>query len=121
MEFFVLLPGIAGSAPLVVGSVAGFLLQALFLAYPLWKEGMLDGTRLGFGSPVWVDFGQSFKLLLTGQVALGLCSVLDLFVGARLGPGDLAAFNYANRILGLIFSLGGVAVSRAWHPGPARP
>lgn len=111
-----LLPGIAGSAPLVVGSVAGFLLQALFLAYPLWKEGMLDGTRLGFGSPVWVDFGQSFKLLLTGQVALGLCSVLDLFVGARLGPGDLAAFNYANRILGLIFSLGGVAVSRAVLP-----
>lgn len=111
-----LIPGITGSVPLVVGSVAGFLLQALFLAYPLWKEGMLDGGRLAFNSPIWMDFGQSFRLLLAGQVALSLRGVLDLVVGARLRPGDLAAFSYANRILGLIFSLGGVAVSRAVLP-----
>jgi peptidoglycan biosynthesis protein MviN/MurJ (putative lipid II flippase) len=111
-----LLPGLPDSTPLVAGTVLGFLLQTVFLAYPLWKDRLLDGIRLSFTSPVWKDFNNNFGLLLIGQIAFGIASALDLIVCARLGQGDLSIFNYSGRLLGLLFSFGSIAISRAVLP-----
>lgn len=102
--------------PLVWGTVIGFFLQALMLAYPLWRSKVLQCLCFGFSSPVWADFVRNCKLLIFGQIALSLSGTLDLIVAAQIGVGGLSALSYANRILMLLVSLGGIAISRATLP-----
>lgn len=54
--------------------------------------------------------------MLIGQFFISLVSLVDQFVAARLGTGELAALGYANRILSLVLGLGATAIGRAMLP-----
>ncbi|HET8701090.1 MAG TPA: lipid II flippase MurJ, partial [Nitrococcus sp.] len=110
----VLLTG--GIEPLVWGTLAGFILQALFLYMPLAQRGEAERPLFAFHSDHWRVFFAGLGVMLVGQALMSLVSLLDQFFAARLGAGALSTLGYTNRILSLILGLGAVAVGRALLP-----
>ncbi len=102
--------------PLVSGTVAGFLVQLLFLFIYTYRKGELVAPRLRFTSVLWKDFRSSIAILMVGQVLTTSTVMVDQVFAASLGPGSLSELSYANRILALILSMGSMVISRATLP-----
>jgi hypothetical protein len=51
-----------------------------------------------------------------GQALMSFTGIIDQFFAANLGAGAISTLSYANRVLGLILSLGAMAISRATLP-----
>jgi peptidoglycan biosynthesis protein MviN/MurJ (putative lipid II flippase) len=111
-----IMAGDGGIAPLVWGTVAGFLFHMSFLAAPLGKRGEINLPRLSLSSPAWQWFRQGFAIMLLGNALMNLIEIIDLMFLVHLGTGAVSTLNYANRVLALILGLGGTAVSRATLP-----
>jgi putative peptidoglycan lipid II flippase len=110
------LPSAWITEPLVFGTVAGFLLQMVALAFPLQRSGDLPRPGFGFRSEVWSGFWQSIGILSIGQLMTSFTNVIDQFYAAGLDTGSLSTLSYANRVLSLLFSMGAMAISRATLP-----
>ncbi len=105
-----------GIAPLVWGTVAGFLLHMACLVVPLARRREIEAPRLGLSSPAWLWFRQCFAIMLVGNALMSLIDIIDLMFTVHLGAGAISTLGYANRILALIIGLGGTAISRATLP-----
>lgn len=105
-----------GVQPLVYGTVVGFALHGLALAFPLASRRELVRPRIALGSPSWPAFWSGFSILLAGQALLSFTTVIDQFFAAHLGAGAIATLGFANRMLALLVGLGAVAVNRATLP-----
>ncbi|BDS05312.1 putative lipid II flippase MurJ [Oceaniferula spumae] len=55
-------------------------------------------------------------LLLLGGAAFGGCVVIDMGVASRLDAGSVATLGYADKVLGIVLSLAGVALGQALLP-----
>lgn len=110
-------------APLVWGTVAGFVVHALALLIPMMRRCELEAPRFRLLSPQWRWFWQGFGIMIGGQALMSLTVIIDQFYAVSLGTGSIATLGYANRILALILGLAAVAVSRATLPvfSQARP
>ncbi len=103
--------------PLIIGTLLGTGLQAWWLSYAATR---LEASRPGFAwwpreaswSPVW----KSGIAMGLGSVAMSLTLPLDQYFVARLGPGELATFGYANRILAIGMTFAAAVVSRSTLP-----
>jgi putative peptidoglycan lipid II flippase len=105
-----------GIAPLVWGTVAGFVLHMVCLVVPLAKRREIGLPRLGLSSPAWPWFRQCFAIMLVGNALMSLIDIIDLMFSVRLGTGAVSTLGYANRVLALLIGLGGTAISRATLP-----
>lgn len=103
-------------APLALGTVAGYALQAAGLAWPLARGGELSRPVAKLNSPAWVNLWAGVKLIAAGQALMSFTTVVDQFFAAHLGSGAIATLNYGNRIMSLVLGLGAVAISRATLP-----
>lgn len=112
----VLLVPAATALPLVGGTVAGYVAQAVALCVLLKFSKDVEMPRLSMRSPHWAAFFQGFGIMLAGQVLMSVTTIIDQFYAAYLGAGNIATLNYANRILALVLGLGAIAVSRATLP-----
>ncbi len=101
---------------LIWGSVAGFALQLAGLGWSLQRSGDLPLPTLAFQSPAWKGFLRSFSIIAAGQTLMSVTGVIDQFFAAHLGVGAISTLSYANRIVGLILSLGAMAISRSTMP-----
>lgn len=108
-------PG-GGVAPLVWGTLAGFVFHVISLTVPLARQGELEAPCFTHQSPQWTPFWQGFGIMLAGQVLMSFTNIIDQFFAAHLGTGAIATLSYANRILALALGLGAMAVSRATLP-----
>ena len=102
--------------PLVLGTVAGFLVQLLVLFIYMYGKGELVAPRLRFTSALWKDFRSSMAILLVGQILTTSTVMVDQFFAASLGQGSLSELSYSNRLLSLILSMGAMVISRATLP-----
>jgi len=105
-----------GIFSLAVGLVAGaavylgVLLSGLVLQYgsgclvPSLKE---EGTRKLFGDSL---------LLLLGGAVFGGCVMIDIAVASHLTAGTVATYGYADKVLGIVLSLAGIALGQALLP-----
>ncbi len=59
--------------------------------------------------------GNSMLLLLGGAI-FGGCVMIDIAVASRLPAGTVATFGYADKVLGIVLSLAGVALGQALLP-----
>lgn len=105
-----------GIAPLVWGTVAGYVAYLASLAVPLRRKGELDVPRYTQTSPQWAPFWHGFGIMMAGQALMSVTAILDQFFAAHQGPGAIATLSYANRILSLILGMGAMAASRATLP-----
>jgi len=110
-------------APLVWGTVAGFVFHSLALLIPMARRFELEAPSFSLLSPQWRWFWQGFGIMIGGQALMSLTVIIDQFYAVSLGTGSIATLGYANRILALILGLAAVAVSRATLPifSQARP
>ncbi|MFM0630082.1 murein biosynthesis integral membrane protein MurJ [Paraburkholderia xenovorans] len=103
--------------PLILGSTLGFLLQAVILGV---LSGRADNirARLSFSvsSPQWPHMYRAVGVFMIGQFIMSLATPLDQYFVAGLGDGNIATLGYASRVLGLLVSMGAVAISRATLP-----
>jgi murein biosynthesis integral membrane protein MurJ len=106
-----------GAAPLVWGTVVGFLVQALVLGVMTARCDMgLGGLRVRHRSPEWRTLYGSLLVMAAGQVVLASTIPIDQAFASRLGPGAVATLGYANRIVMLISGFGAIVLARALLP-----
>lgn len=112
---FLILFNVASACPIIMGTILGFLLQLIFLflivrsryeIYPMFQ----------FKSPAWSDFFKVFWILIFSQFASTLISVIDIFAASYIENGGVSVLNYANRVLMLVMSFGGIAINRSVLP-----
>jgi len=111
-----LLPGEWVSAPLVWGTVLGFILHVSVLMALLFFRKELVAPSFMQRSPAWKLFWQSIGVLVLGQVLMSITSLVDQFFAMRMDVGALAGLSYANRVLSLLLGMGALAISRATLP-----
>lgn len=111
-----LLPRHLLSEPLIWGSVVGFAINALALAYALRSSGELPVPAFTFVSTAWGGFWHSLGIMALGQVLISSTAVIDQVFAAHIGQGAISSLNYANRVVAILLSLGGLAISRATLP-----
>lgn len=111
-----LLPAGTLAEPLIWGTITGFAFQLTALAWPLYRIGELPMPRVRFQSPAWRGFWSGIGIMSLGQLLTSFTSIVDQFLAAGLQEGALSSLSYANRILGLVLSLGALAVGRATLP-----
>lgn len=102
--------------PLVWGTVAGYLLHLVSLAWPLFSSGEFAAPTLGFKAPEWSPFWHGMRVLVLGYALMSVTTVIDQLFAAHLETGAIATLGYANRILALVLSMGALAINRATLP-----
>ena len=105
-----------GVYSLALGLVAGSFLYLCLLA---------GGAVRHYGIGCMVprlrghDSGRLLKnslLLLLGGAVFGGCVMIDIGVASRLPAGTVATFGYADKVLGIVLSLAGVALGQTLLP-----
>lgn len=105
-----------GISTLVWATLIGTLLQAMLLVFAFRRWTAESLPKLSFRSPHWRKMSLAVVVTLVGQALISVTTVVDQFYAARLQTGDIATLGYANRLLGLVLSLGALTVSRATLP-----
>ena len=118
IALFVLLgPGSSATGVLVWGTLAGYAVQAVWLA-DLARRADPPLAAISFRrrAPDWRLVYMPLLVMAAGQVVLTVTNPLDQAFAANLGEGGVATLGYANRIVGLVVGFGSVVVARALLP-----
>jgi murein biosynthesis integral membrane protein MurJ len=106
-----------GAAPLIWGTLIGFLIQALVLGAMTARGDMsLGGLRIRHRSPDWPTLYGSLSLMILAQFLITASTPIDQAFAARIGAGSVAILGFASRILVLVSGLGTIVVGRALLP-----
>lgn len=109
--------GLVGGWALVVGTLAGYLLQILVLGALVARgDPPLGAVRVRHRSVEWGSLYGSITLMVLGQLLITASIPIDQGFAARLGEGAVASLGYANRILTLFSTLATIVVGRALLP-----
>jgi putative peptidoglycan lipid II flippase len=109
-------PNSKGIDSLVWATVVGFTAHLISLVVPLRHRKEIELPRFTFQAKQWDFFWKGFGIMLFGQALMSLVTIVDQFFAVKVGVGGFATLGYANRILGLLLTLGGTVVSRATLP-----
>jgi peptidoglycan biosynthesis protein MviN/MurJ (putative lipid II flippase) len=101
---------------LVWGTLLGFTLQLVCVAWPSVRSREVRAPAFGFSATPWRAFAGSFTLVLAGQAILSLTILIDQFFAARLGVGAISSLGYAGRLVGLINGVMAIAITRSTLP-----
>jgi peptidoglycan biosynthesis protein MviN/MurJ (putative lipid II flippase) len=106
----------ADTGPLVAGTLLGFVWQAWWLHRHATRAAGPAGLSLSLSSRPLRGLWRGALVMGAGQLAISLIVPLDQWFAAGLGTGAIATLGYANRVIALVMTLGGVVVSRATLP-----
>lgn len=101
---------------LIWGTVLGYSLNVLALIYYMYQRREIGWPRISQKSINWDQFWKGFSIIVFGQIFMSMISFIDQFYIANLSSGSISIVNYANRLMGLILTLGSIAISRATLP-----
>lgn len=107
-----------GVGPLAWGTLAGYLVQTLWLVWLAKRAdfNLWGAPAWGMGSSHWPDLVRAAGVMLIGQVAMSFVGPLDQYTAANLGSNANATLGYAARLLSLVLGIGAVSVGRAALP-----
>lgn len=108
-------PG-GGIAPLIMGTLIGYILRCFFLAGVDSVAADKAAPRFRFRSVFWRDVVAGAGLIALAKGMLAAASLVDTFFAARQGEGALAIYNYAYRGAALLLGLLTIPISRAVLP-----
>ncbi len=104
-------------APLLWGTLLGFVVQTAWLAYLAYRtDGQSLRPRWSWRSPHWPEFYQAAGVMTAGNFVMSFITPLDQYFAAQLGDSAIATLSYANRVIALLLGLGSMAVARATLP-----
>lgn len=104
------------SEPLIFGTVCGLIFQFMALFYFVWHLQIGLIPLFSFSSPIWKRILSGIILMTIGQCVMGGGTIIDQLFLIKLGSGQIAIYNYANRIVALIISIGVIVINRATLP-----
>lgn len=115
---FVLLAGSTQNvAPLVWGTLVGYIVQCASLYYLAQRaDGFYGVPRLGYSAEQWPALVHAVGIMLIGQVAMSFVGPLDQYTAATLGDNANATLGYASRFISLMLGVGAASVGRAALP-----
>jgi len=104
--------------PLLWGTLAGFVLQAIWLAWLAARadQGLWGMPRVSLASPHWQGLMTAIGVMTIGQVAMSFVGPIDQYAAANLGSNANATLGYATRLLSLVLGVGAASVGRAALP-----
>lgn len=105
-----------GPDPLLWGTLAGFAVQAVVMAWVARAAGFPIRPAWPPGQPLEPALASNIGWLLATQALMGVTVVVDQIVLAHLPAGSLATYGYANRMMALILTLGTIVLGRALLP-----
>ncbi|MFK7910216.1 MAG: murein biosynthesis integral membrane protein MurJ [Akkermansiaceae bacterium] len=105
-----------GVFSLAIGLVAGAAFHLLLLLYATTKEYGITCLKPNFSEHSPKQFMGDSMLILLGGALFGGCVMIDLAVASRLPAGTVATFGFADKVLGIVLSLAGVALGQALMP-----
>ncbi len=107
-----------GVGPLLWGTLVGFAVQVVWLAWLAKRadEGMWGRPAWGMRSEHWPEVMKAAGVMLIGQVAMSFVGPIDQYTAANLGQNANATLGYAARLLSLLLGIGAVSVGRAALP-----
>jgi peptidoglycan biosynthesis protein MviN/MurJ (putative lipid II flippase) len=115
--FVIVGPVDAGTAPLLYGTVLGWLLYALWLGrMTAVADPPLGRIRVRHRSEQWALLYGPIVTMGLGQLLLTSALPVDQAFAATLGEGAVSTLGYVNRIVTLITSFGFVVLARALLP-----
>jgi len=105
-----------GIYALAIGLIAGSLVYVGILS-----GGLLNQYGIGCMIPKLRGHGcgkllKDSSMLLLGSAVFGGCVMIDMSVASRLDAGTVATFGYADKVLGIVLSLAGVALGQSLLP-----
>jgi putative peptidoglycan lipid II flippase len=101
---------------LALGTVAGSFLEAALLYYLARKHQILGSVRWhGFDPRVQAVLSQTGPMM-AGCLLMGATPVVDQFMAAMLGSGNVSALSYGSKVPAGLLAIGATALSTATLP-----
>jgi putative peptidoglycan lipid II flippase len=101
---------------MVSGSLLGVTGELVCNGYGLWRRGMALIPRwYGFDKPIRQVLAQALPAAAAAML-MGSTTLVDQAMAAMLGSGSVSAFNYANKLIPVLLSIGTTALSVAAFP-----
>ena len=101
---------------LALGTVAGSFLEAAFLYYLARKHQILGALRWhGFDPRVRAVLSQTSPMM-AGCLLMGATPVVDQFMAAMLGSGNVSALSYGSKVPAGLLAIGATALGTATLP-----
>ena len=101
---------------LALGTVAGSFLEAALLYYLVKKHQILGALRWhGFDPRVRAVLSQTGPMM-AGCLLMGATPVVDQFMAAMLGSGNVSALSYGSKVPAALLAIGATALSTATLP-----
>lgn len=105
-----------GIGALAWGTLAGFVLEAVFVGWMLRREGVSLVPRWhGLTPAVRTVIGQ-YLPMVAGMAAMGTNGPIDQIMSARLGPGSVAALGYGTKVEAFVVGIGVASIGAAVLP-----
>ena len=120
--FFIFTAGNSlGIYALVIGTILGFGLEAVFIGRAIIKRKFsLRPHLIRIDDPdLRIVIGQ-FLPMIVGSIIMGGTEIVDKAMAAALNPGSVAALNYGNKIIAAVMTLATTAIGTAALPYFAR-
>ena len=105
-----------GSYALVIGLVGGALIEVGLVGWGLTRTGVSLVPRWCGTSPAFKQVLQQYAPMVAAAFLMSGTSLVSQSMAAMLGPGDVSALSYGNKITSLILGIGALAVSSAVMP-----
>ncbi|MEZ2354103.1 murein biosynthesis integral membrane protein MurJ [Caballeronia sp. RCC_10] len=103
--------------PLMYGAVLGYAAMVALLSPLAGKvNGRYSRPSLTFNSRHWRPTFRAVRVFMWGQLVVCCTPALDQYFAARFGDGAIATLGYANRLFGLIASMGALAIAQGTLP-----
>ena len=108
----------SGLAPLLWGSLVGFIVQTVWIVSLAAKadEAGWGIPKLSFRSDEWPTLFNAMGIMLIGQIAMSFVGPLDQYAAATIGNHANSTMGYASRLLSLLLGIGAASVGRAALP-----
>ncbi len=105
-----------GIYALAIGTVGGFLLEAVLLAWGLKRHGFSLIPRWHGLDRAVKQVARQYAPMAAGALLMSSTELVDQSMAAMLGPGSVSALNYGNKVVALIIGIGSMALSTAVFP-----
>lgn len=105
-----------GIFSLAIGLVAGATAHLFLLLTGVVKEFGTGALKPNFKLHDPKKFFGNSMLLLLGGAIFGGCVLIDMSFASRLPVGTVATFGFADKVLGIVLSLAGVALGQTLLP-----
>jgi putative peptidoglycan lipid II flippase len=115
LAVFLLAPS-RGAVSLVLGHLAGVVLELLLLLVAARRRGFPLGFRRPRRTPDVARVLSQYLPVLGGGLLMGSTTIVDQAMAAALPQGDLATLSYANVVVAALLSIGAVAIGTAFLP-----